>query len=76
VLHSVVQIVALRRGMMGNYTSAWTGSGTVVDPSGIILTNCHVANPRAMGMPLPAADQLAVATTDSWIVSNPWCWLI
>jgi len=42
---------------------AWTGSGTMVHPSGIILTNCHVANPRAMGMPAPPADALAVAIT-------------
>jgi S1-C subfamily serine protease len=64
VMHSVVQIVALRQRMLGNYASAWTGSGTIVDPSGIILTNCHVANPRAMGMPAPQAVRLGVATTD------------
>jgi S1-C subfamily serine protease len=63
VMHSVVQIVALRQRMLGNYSSAWTGSGTIVDPSGIILTNCHVANPRAMGMPAPQAVRLGVATT-------------
>ncbi|HUW10682.1 MAG TPA: trypsin-like peptidase domain-containing protein [Anaerolineae bacterium] len=62
-MKSVVQIVALRQGLMGNYAPAWTGSGTVVDSSGIILTNCHVANPRAMGMPSPQASRLAVAVT-------------
>jgi serine protease Do len=62
-MRSVVQIVALRQGLMGNLTSAWTGSGTVVDSSGIVLTNCHVANPRAMGMPAPQASKLAVAVT-------------
>ena len=49
-LSSVVQIVALKQGFMGGMSSAWTGSGTIVDPRGIIRTNCHVANPRAMGM--------------------------
>ena len=63
-LPAVVQIVALRQKFMGNLSSAWTGSGTIVDPSGIILTNCHVANPRAMGMPAPPADKLAVAITE------------
>jgi serine protease Do len=45
-------------------STAWNGSGTVVHPAGLILTNCHVANPRAMGMPAPAADRLAIALTD------------
>lgn len=44
-------------------SSVWTGSGTIVDSRGLILTNCHVANPRAMGMPAPPADRLAVAIT-------------
>lgn len=63
VMAGVVQIVALKQGFMGQMSPAWTGSGTVVDPSGLILTNCHVANPRAMGMSAPAADILAVAVT-------------
>lgn len=63
VMPAVVQIVALKQGFMGQMAPAWTGSGTVVDSSGLILTNCHVANPRAMGMPSPAADVLAVAIT-------------
>jgi hypothetical protein len=63
-MKSVVQIVALRQGFLGNMSPAWTGSGTVIDPKGIILTNCHVANPRAMGMPAPPADRLAIAITE------------
>ncbi|MGI9517567.1 MAG: S1 family peptidase, partial [Pirellulaceae bacterium] len=64
VLQSVVQIVALREGYLGGMDSAWTGSGTVVHPQGLILTNCHVANPRAMGMSSPPADRLAIAVTE------------
>lgn len=64
VMRSVVQIVALREGYLGGMTSAWTGSGTIVHPSGIILTNCHVANPRAMGMSSPPADRLGIAITE------------
>ncbi|MGD1994620.1 MAG: serine protease [Anaerolineae bacterium] len=62
-LPAVVQIVALRQRFLGNLSPAWTGSGTVVHPSGIVLTNCHVVNPRAMGMPAPPADRLAIAVT-------------
>ena len=65
VMQSVVQIVALKKGLLGNMSSLWTGSGTIVHPSGIILTNCHVANPRAMGMSSPDADGLAIAITQS-----------
>jgi len=64
VMHGVVQVVALRQGFMGNMAPAWTGSGTIVDPTGLILTNCHVANPRAMGMSAPPADRLAIAITE------------
>ena len=64
VMHSVVQIIAMREGFMGGMTSAWTGSGTIVHPQGIILTNCHVANPRAMGMSSPPADRLGISITE------------
>lgn len=63
-LPAVVQIVALKKGFLGNFSSAWTGSGTVVDPKGYILTNCHVANPRAMGMPAPPANALAISINE------------
>lgn len=64
VMHSSVQIVALREGFRGGLSSAWTGSGTIVHPQGVILTNCHVANPRAMGMSSPPADRLGIAITE------------
>ena len=63
IMPAVVQIVALRQRFVGHLAPAWTGSGTVVDPRGLILTNCHVVNPRAMGMPAPPADRLAIAIT-------------
>jgi S1-C subfamily serine protease len=63
-MHAVVQVVALRQAFLGGMSPAWTGSGTIVHPSGIILTNCHVANPRAMGMSAPPADRLAIAITE------------
>jgi S1-C subfamily serine protease len=64
VMRAVVQVVALRQGFLGGMSSAWTGSGTIVDPTGIILTNCHVASPREMGMSAPPADRLAIAVTE------------
>ena len=64
VMQSVVQIVALRQGFLGGMSSAWTGSGSIVHPSGVVLTNCHVANPRAMGMSSPPADRLGIAITE------------
>ena len=64
VMRGVVQVVALKSGFLGGMSSAWTGSGSIVDPTGIILTNCHVANPRAMGMSSPSADRLGIAVTD------------
>ncbi len=64
-MHAVVQIVALKKGLFGDMSPVWTGSGTIVDPRGIIVTNCHVANPRAMGMPAPDADALAIAITEN-----------
>lgn len=63
-MKSVVQIVALKRSGRGGMSSAWTGSGTIVHPQGIILTNCHVANPSAMGMQSPKADRIAIAITE------------
>jgi len=65
VMKSVVQIVALKKGMMGGMSSAWTGSGTIVHPQGIILTNCHVAHPRAMGTPGASADRMGIAITET-----------
>ena len=63
VMHCVVQVVALQRAFLGNLSPVWTGSGTLVHSSGLVLTNCHVANPRAMGMSAPAADMLGIAIT-------------
>ena len=65
VMKSVVQIVALKKSMTGGLSSAWTGSGTIVHPQGIILTNCHVAHPRAMGQPGASADRMGISITES-----------
>ncbi len=43
--HATVRIVALeRRG--GNLTAVWSGSGSIIHPNGLILTNAHVVDDR------------------------------
>lgn len=66
VLKTVVRIYATVEDTQGGLTPLWWGSGTIVDPQGLILTNCHVAYPVAMGASKDYEyDVLVVALTIS-----------
>jgi S1-C subfamily serine protease len=66
VLKSVVRLYATVEDASGDLTPLWWGSGTIIDPQGLILTNCHVALPAAMGYPPDYEyDVLVVALTIS-----------
>ncbi len=43
-----VQLIAADEGRGGRLTAKWAGSGAIISPDGLILTNCQVAVPRAI----------------------------
>jgi len=61
---AVVQIVAEVANEGGDLVPEWSGSGTIVDPRGFILTNAHVALPTEEGERVDALLILLTAAED------------
>jgi putative serine protease PepD len=55
-----VQIVMLQDTTDG-YVIVGAGSGTLISPNGLILTNAHVASPKMVGSPEDEPDALGIA---------------
>jgi serine protease Do len=60
LISATVQIIALKT-INGNLTPIYGGSGTILSPTGMILTNAHVASPASMGSFDIEPDVLVVA---------------
>lgn len=67
---ATVQIIA-KTNSEGRLTPMWTGSGTVLCPDGLILTNAHVASPRepALAAFYRSTDLLLSPDLDSIVIS-------
>lgn len=63
---SVVQLIAVDEGRGGRLIPKWSGTGAIISPDGLVLTNCHVAMPREVwDDPQFSYDLLIVALAPS-----------
>ncbi|OGN74572.1 MAG: hypothetical protein A2X25_06740 [Chloroflexi bacterium GWB2_49_20] len=63
LIAATVQIYGLQT-KNGELTPIYTGSGTIISPSGLILTNAHVASPASQGEDEYEPDALAIGMMD------------
>jgi S1-C subfamily serine protease len=63
LIKSTVQIYGLQI-QNGNLTPIYSGSGTIISSTGLILTNAHVASPASQGDTSSEPDALAIGLMD------------
>jgi serine protease Do len=63
LISATVQIYGLQSENV-QLTPIYSGSGTILSPSGLILTNAHVASPASRGEPQYEPDALAIGLMD------------
>jgi serine protease Do len=63
MVKATVQIYALQS-QNGKLTPVYWGSGTIISPTGMILTNAHVASPASQGDISNEPDALAIGLID------------
>ncbi len=63
MIKATVQIYALKS-QDGQLTPVYSGSGTIISSTGLILTNAHVASPASQGNPDIEPDALAIGLMD------------
>jgi len=63
LINATVQIYALFD-QNGKLTPRYSGSGTIISSTGLILTNAHVASPASQGEPDMEPDKLAIGLMD------------
>lgn len=64
LISATVQIYGLQK-QNGKLTPIYSGSGTIISPTGLILTNAHVASPASQGNTSEEPDALAVGLIDA-----------
>ena len=60
---AIVQINGLKS-QAGELTPLYSGSGTLISATGLILTSAHVASPASQGNPYRESDALAIGLVD------------
>ncbi len=63
LIKSTVQIYGLQK-QNGKLTPIYSGSGTIISSTGLILTNAHVASPASQGDTSSEPDALAIGLMD------------
>jgi S1-C subfamily serine protease len=63
LIKATIQIYALQT-RNGQLTPIYSGSGTIISRTGLILTNAHVASPASRGEPDMEPDVLAIGLID------------